>query len=57
MTNNNNQEVPNEVLVAILTKTREKLATALFQTIDLEAQLEQAKATIAALKAQASEDK
>jgi BMFP domain-containing protein YqiC len=43
----NNEEVSKETLTVLLIKTREKLTTAVFQIIELEAELD---ATRAALK-------
>ena len=57
MTNTEDQKPSYENLVSILIKTREKLATALFQTIDLEAQLEEAKSLIIELQNKSSDNK
>jgi BMFP domain-containing protein YqiC len=43
----NNEEISKETLTVLLLKTREKLTTAVFQIIELEAELD---ATRAALK-------
>jgi hypothetical protein len=56
MTNDKtNSQESNEQLVLTLLKTRAKLATAIFQIIDLEVELEQAKQTITTLQESKSE--
>jgi hypothetical protein len=43
-------QVPYETVLALLIKTREKLVTALYQTIELETLLDEANKTIESLK-------